>query len=36
MHGIKVLLIYGHGRAVDDRLKERRIEVKKINGRRVT
>ncbi len=36
LHGIKVLLIYGHGRAVDERLKERKIEVKKINGRRVT
>lgn len=36
LHGIKVLLVYGHGRAVDERLKERRIEVKKINGRRVT
>jgi len=36
MHGIKVLLIYGHGRAVDERLEERNIEVKKINGRRVT
>src|SRR4051812_33420292 len=36
LHGIKVLLVYGHGRAVDERLQERKIEVKKINGRRVT
>ncbi len=36
LRGIKVLLVYGHGRAVDERLKSRKIEVKKINGRRVT
>ena len=36
LRGIKVLLIYGHGRAVDEKLKERKIEVKKVNGRRIT
>ncbi len=36
MHGVKVLLIYGHGRAVDEKLESRKIEVKKIEGRRVT
>lgn len=36
LHGIKVLLVYGHGRAVDEKLKSRNIEVKKIKGRRVT
>ena len=36
LRGIKVLLIYGHGRAVDEKLKERGIAVKKIDGRRVT
>lgn len=36
LRGIKVLLIYGHGRAVDEKLKERGIEVRKIEGRRVT
>jgi acetylglutamate kinase len=36
LRGIKVLLIYGHGRAVDERLEERGIAVKKIDGRRVT
>jgi acetylglutamate kinase len=36
LHGVKVLLIYGHGRAVDEKLKANKIEVKKIDGRRVT
>lgn len=36
LRGIKVLLIYGHGRAVDEKLEERGIAVKKIEGRRVT
>jgi acetylglutamate kinase len=36
LRGIKVVLIYGHGRAVDEKLKERGIAVKKIEGRRVT
>jgi acetylglutamate kinase len=36
LRGIKVLLVYGHGRAVDDKLKSRGIPVNKIEGRRVT
>ncbi|MDE1152105.1 MAG: acetylglutamate kinase [Micavibrio sp.] len=36
LRGIKVLLVYGHGRAVDEKLKSSKIEVKKIKGRRVT
>ena len=36
LHGIKVLLIYGHGRLVDEKLQERNIEVKKVDGRRIT
>ena len=36
LRGIKVLLIYGHGRAVDERLKKRKIGVKKVSGRRIT
>lgn len=36
LRGIKVVLIYGHGRAVDDKLKSYGIPVKKIEGRRVT
>lgn len=36
LHGIRVLLVYGHGRAVDDALTERNIPVRKIDGRRVT
>jgi acetylglutamate kinase len=35
-HGIKILLIYGHGRLVDEKLAERKIEVKKHEGRRIT
>lgn len=36
LHGIKILLIYGHGRLVDEKLQQRGIEVKKVEGRRVT
>lgn len=36
LHGIKILLIYGHGRLVDEKLAERGIEVKKTGGRRIT
>jgi acetylglutamate kinase len=36
IHGIKILLVYGHGRLVDEKLEEKKIEVKKIEGRRVT
>lgn len=35
MHGIKVLLIYGGGKAMDKASEERGIEVKKIGGRRI-
>lgn len=36
LRGVKVMLVYGHGRAVDDKLKSRKIPVNKIGGRRVT
>jgi acetylglutamate kinase len=36
LHGIKILLIYGHGRLVDEQLQKRGIEVKKHEGRRIT
>ncbi len=36
MHGVKVLLIYGGGRAMDERAKQLGIEVKKHKGRRIT
>lgn len=36
LHGIKILLIYGHGRLVDEKLQQRGIEVNKVEGRRVT
>ncbi len=36
LHGIKILLIYGHGRLVDEKLEQRGIPVHKIEGRRVT
>jgi acetylglutamate kinase len=36
LHGIKILLIYGHGRLVDEKLEQRGIPVNKIEGRRVT
>jgi len=35
MHGIKVLLIYGGGKAMDKASEERGIVVEKINGRRI-
>ncbi len=35
-HGVKILLVYGHGRLVDEKLAERKIEVKKNEGRRIT
>lgn len=34
--GIKVLLIYGGGHAIDDALKAEGIEPRKVNGRRIT
>lgn len=36
LHGIKVLLVYGGGRATDRALEERGIEIKKHEGRRIT
>ncbi len=36
LHGVKILLIYGHGRLVDEKLAQLGIEVKKVEGRRVT
>ena len=36
LHGIKVLLVYGAGRATDRALKERGIEIQKHEGRRIT
>jgi len=36
MHGIKVLFIYGGGRALDQAAEERGFEIKKHDGRRVT
>ncbi len=36
LQGIKVILIYGGGLAIDAALKERDIEVKKHEGRRIT
>ena len=35
-HGIKVILIYGGGNAIDQALNARGIEIKKHNGRRIT
>ena len=34
--GIKVLLIYGGGRAMDERAEKRGVEVKKTGGKRIT
>lgn len=34
--GIRVLLIYGGGRAMDNEAKKRGIDVKKVDGRRIT
>ncbi|MCB9982368.1 MAG: hypothetical protein H6861_01665 [Rhodospirillales bacterium] len=36
LQGIKILLIYGGGRAMDEEAAKRGIEVQKIGGRRVT
>ena len=36
MHGIKVLLVYGGGKALDDGAKTRGLEIKKEGGRRIT
>jgi acetylglutamate kinase len=36
LHGIRILLIYGHGRLVDEKLEQRKIPVNKVEGRRVT
>lgn len=36
LHGIKVVLIYGGGHAIDVALEEKHIDVKKVEGRRVT
>lgn len=36
LHGVKILLVYGHGRLVDEELTKRGIPVNKIDGRRVT
>lgn len=36
LHGIKVILIYGGGNAIDDALNKRGIEIKKHDGRRIT
>lgn len=36
MLGIKVVLVYGFGRAVDDTSTQRGLQVTKVNGRRVT
>lgn len=36
LHGIKVILIYGGGLAIDAALNTRGIEIKKTNGRRIT
>lgn len=36
LHGIKVILVYGGGRATDKALKDRGIETKKEEGRRIT
>lgn len=36
LHGVKILLIYGHGRLVDEKLEQRKIPVNKVEGRRIT
>ncbi|MBI1300178.1 MAG: hypothetical protein GC137_00830 [Alphaproteobacteria bacterium] len=36
LHGIKVILIYGGGHAIDVELATRHIDVKKVEGRRIT
>lgn len=35
-HGIKVLLVYGGGKAIDQALEDNGLELKKTNGRRIT
>jgi len=35
LHGVKILLIYGGGRAMDEESARRGIEVKKLNGLRI-
>ncbi len=35
-HGIKIILIYGGGNAIDIEAKKRGLEIKKDNGRRIT
>lgn len=35
-HGIKVILIYGGGNAIDAALEQRGVEIKKNDGRRIT
>lgn len=35
-HGIKVILVYGGGKATDKALEMRGIEIKKVQGRRIT
>ncbi len=36
LHGIKVLLVYGAGKAIDEVADARGLEIKKHNGRRIT
>ncbi len=36
LHGIKVILIYGGGNAIDEALNTRNIEIRKHEGRRIT
>lgn len=36
LHGIKVLLVYGGGRAMDEEAENRGLEIKKHEGRRIT
>lgn len=35
-HGIKVVLVYGGGKATDKALEQQGIEIKKVQGRRIT
>ncbi len=35
-HGVKILLVYGGGHAIDDALAEAGIEPRKVEGRRIT
>ncbi|MFN3700172.1 MAG: acetylglutamate kinase [Alphaproteobacteria bacterium] len=36
LHGIKVILVYGGGKATDKALQQRGIDIRKENGRRIT